>query len=507
MHPVARIRKSRDRWKLKAVLRAVLLRDQRKRLIRLQERNNAQHAGFQERIRQLETENVRLRSAPDLALPPLPEVIRSRARLRTVCVLMVIGGIVSFRSVPRLLGVLHPLGWIQVQIPHFTSVIHWSLRAGVSVFSQVRAVESPWIAIIDCSIDVGTRKALVVLRVPISALAQRQGAIGLEDCQCIGLEVSSRWNGPLVKTALDKIFNKAGQPQAILKDGGTDLNKGVKLYRQTPGAKKVWVIGDVGHEAANALKAEFAGRAAFAAFLEIVRKGAARIRQTDLARFLPPKVRTKGRFQGITVVAEWAGKILALMGGQGRSMEGSELHGLRKAFCGLAQLRAFLEKFVKTCSLVEEFLKIMKQKGMNQASYGEAKVILAQLPERSQVRSRLMSWLDRHLRVQSRLGIGQLPLLVSSDVIESLFGKFKTIIQRNPQAELNRLIYVIPLLCGKLTSGDMDQALRDCSHLQMLEKIQQTIPTTLRQQRHRVLDSGRGAEVPETGNPAKLKAG
>jgi len=44
--------------------------------------------------------------------------------------------------------------------------------------------------------------------------------------------------------------------------------------------------------------------------------------------------------------------------------------------------------------------------------------------------------------------MGDIPLLVSSDVIESLFGKFKTIIQRNPQAELNRLIYIIPLLCG-----------------------------------------------------------
>jgi hypothetical protein len=375
------------------------------------------------------------------------------------------------------------------------------------VFQQVAISDSPWLSIIDCSIDVGTRKALVVLRVPLDALARKQGAIGLADCECIGLEISSRWNGPLVEAALARIFMRAGSPRAIIKDGGTDLKKGVELYRETEDAKRIWVIEDVGHVAANALKAEFSKRSTFLSFLEIVRKGAARIRQTDLAWLLPPKIRTKGRFQGITSVAEWAEKLLELMGGQGRSKEDSELNLLRKAFCGLAQLRVFLVQFAATCRVVEQFLKLTKHRGINQAIYSEAKALLEPLPEKSEVRTRLEAWLTRQLRVQSRLGIGQLPLLVSSDVIESLFGKFKTIIQRNPQAELNRLIYTIPLLCGAHTSGEIERALRECSHIQMLEQVEQSIPTTLRQQRYRVLDSGRRNPVPETGNPGRLKAG
>ena len=57
-----------------------------------------------------------------------------------------------------------------VRIPHFTSVIHWILRVGIAIFNQVSTITEPWVAIIDCSIDIGTRKALVVLRVPLSAL-------------------------------------------------------------------------------------------------------------------------------------------------------------------------------------------------------------------------------------------------------------------------------------------------------------------------------------------------
>jgi len=421
--------------------------------------------------------------------------------------MMVLEGTVSFRSVPRIWGVLQRLGWVQIQIPHFTSVIHWTLRAGMTIFNEVGPTDEPWLAVIDCSIDIGTRKALVVLRVLLSALHQKQDAIGLQDCECIGLKIATRWNGPLVKDALADIFGKAGMPQAIIKDGGTDIKRGVELYREAQDAKHMQVIEDVGHLAANALKAEFAQRSPFSKFLDIVRKGAARIRQTDLAWLLPPKIRTKGRFQGITELAQWAGKLLNLMGGPGRSKNDSEVGMLRKAFRGLSQLRGFLEQFCATCRVTEQFLKLLKGKGLNHTTASQAKTILKQLPQGSQVRARLSSWIDRHLQIHRRLAIRQLPLLVSSDVVESLFGKFKTIIQRNPQAELNRLVYIIPLLCGTHTSAEIDHALRGCSHGQMLDQIQKTIPPTLRQQRYRILDSASPDQVPETGARARLEAG
>lgn len=497
--------KSRTVWKTKAVRRATKLRDQRKTITRLRDRFSSCHLELEHSVRRLEAENTILRAC---ALTPSAQIIdlNAFANLRTLCVMMVIVGIVSFRSVPRILNLLGSSSIAASDSPHFTSVINWVLRAGVAVFDKVSGIVEPWLAIIDCSIDVGTRKALVVLRVRLAALAEKQGAIGLADCECIGIKISTRWNGPLVKDALSDIFGKAGMPRAILKDRGTDIGKGVQLFRETQGAKKIAVIDDVGHIAANALKAEFGGRRAFAKFLDIVRKGSARIRQTDLARFLPPKIRTKGRFQGITKVAVWAEKILGLMSGQGRSKNNSERDLLRKAFCGLPLLRRFLEKFGATCRVTERFLKVMKEKGLNQATYAEAKGIVIQLPKISKVRASLLAWLEKHLHLQCRLGIGQMALAVSSDAIESLFGKFKTIIQRNPQAELNRLVYIIPLLCGNHTSESIDRALKDCSHMRMLERIGESIPPTLRQQRHRVLDMASSA-VPETGNPLRLKAG
>jgi len=84
-----------------------------------------------------------------------------------------------------------PVSWV----PHFTSVINWTLRVGLGLLRQVAPITQRWVAIIDHSIDVGTKKALVVLRIPLAALSQRGAAIQLRDCQCVGLTIADTVNG------------------------------------------------------------------------------------------------------------------------------------------------------------------------------------------------------------------------------------------------------------------------------------------------------------------------
>jgi hypothetical protein len=54
----------------------------------------------------------------------------------------------------------------------------------------------------------------------------------------------------------------------------------------------------------------------------------------------------------------------------------------------------------------------------------------------AKVKKRLLIWLQQHIEIQKQ--ITSLPLLVSSDIIESLFGNFKHIIERSSQADMNR---------------------------------------------------------------------
>ncbi len=493
---ISKLVRSRNDWKAKAKNRGSHLRGFRKKVRAYQKRQTHD----QREIDRLENEVAQLRAElPDPGTPRPREVSIPH---RTLGVLLVVGSIVSFRSVPRIMQVFQPWLWAPLRIPHFTSVIHWTLRAGIALFEQVSTLREPWVAILDCSIDIGTRKALVVLRVALSALERKQGAIGPRDCECIGLEVSHQWNGLRVSEALTRIFAKTGVPAAILKDGGSDLQKGVALFCAQRPEQRIYLLEDVGHFAANALKALYATSQSFLKFIQLTARAAARIRQTNLAWLLPPKIRTKGRFQGITAVAQWAHKILDLVGGKGRAQANSDLSKMRRTFAGFAALRPFLKRFSHTCALTERFLKLLKTSGLNETTHLEAQAILAQLPPLSLVRRRLSLWLEKHIHIQRLLAMGQQPLLVSSDAIESLFGLFKTVVQRNPQAELNRLIYVLPLLCGNHSADEIDGALKQCSHTAMRNHIEKNLPPTLRQHRAQRFKMS-AIPVPKTGNCQK----
>ena len=422
---------------------------------------------------------------------------------RTLCVLLVLQAVVSFRAAPRIMHLFRAGGCVRLTwIPHLSSVINWTLRVGLATLSQVKAMENPWLAIIDQSIDIGVKRVLVVLRVSLAALAERGSAIRLEDCECIGLQITAHSDGEWVCDTLTTVFTEAGDPVAILKDGGTDLAKGVRLWREREGKKRVWVIEDIGHVLANGLKAQYANTKSFTRFVAIIHKGAARLRQTTLAFLIPPKLRTKGRFQGISHLGKWAERILKVLADKTETDRHSDMATLRKAMAGLTGLRPFLERFATTALTVAEVMTLLKHHGLNQKPYHHCCQLAEDLPPRAKVKKRLLSWLKRHLHIQCRLGIGQTPLLVSSDIIESLFGTFKHIIARSPQAEMNRTVLVIPALCGKRDPLTIAQAFAHTSHRELQRWEQDQVTPTLRQRRGTFFDT-EGYQKPGKVIPAK----
>jgi hypothetical protein len=414
---------------------------------------------------------------------------------RTVCLWLSMQAVISFRAVPRVLRVFDAWGsaWPS-WVPHFSSVINWTLRLGLALLDHVKPMDKPWLAIIDYSLAIGIQKVLVVLRVPMEALAQRGAAVTLEDCECLGVRVSERTDGETVAKALTEIFATAGAPVAVIKDGGRDLSKGVALWKERAGKPAVWTIDDLGHVLANALKAQFDNTLAFQRFVAISHRGAARLRQTPLAFLMPPKLRTQGRFQGITRLGQWAEKILKALAGSGCAQNDSLRAKLRSAMTGLASLRPFIERFALTAHRAAEVLAILKNQGLHPDTYRQCCQLTEQLPPRCKVKKRLLNWLQRQLHIQRQLGIQ--PLLVSSDIIESLFGKFKHVTARGTQAEMNRTVLVLPTLCGKYDGQVIAHALAHTSHRDLQEWEKQNIPATLRQRRHAFFHANEG---PKTG--------
>jgi hypothetical protein len=407
-----------------------------------------------------------------------------------------LNAVVSYRSVPRILKLFqsktnYSVGWV----PHFTSVINWSLRLGLGLLNQVQTITKPWVAIIDHSIDIGTKKALVVLRVEVDALSKRGSAIRLEDCECIGLTVADKVTGDTLCPELEEIFNRAGKPVAIIKDRDATLNKGVRLWSDKQ-EQPISTIDDIGHTIATALKAQFEKLGIYKRFTALVSHGAKCLRQTELAFLMPPKLRSKGRFQSIGKLGEWAEKMLKVFAVKGPAEEGSQLAKLRKAFPNFSQSRDFIVRFASTTKIISQVMEILKNNGLDKITYKQCFELSRKLPRNSKVKKCLQTWLKKNVTLQKELT--SLPLLVSSDIIESLFGNFKHIIERSPQADMNRTVLLIPALCGKLTDTTVTQALRQASQADIKAWEKEYIVYTVRKKRYAFFNGG-GSQ--NTGKP------
>jgi len=373
-------------------------------------------------------------------------------------------------------------------------VINWTLRLGLGLLQQVTPCTEPWIAIIDHSIDIGTKKALVVLRVTTDALLKRKQAICLKDCECVGLSISETVNGESIAKELDSIFEKAGTPAAVLKDCDRTLNKGVTLWADHHGAT-LYIVDDLGHVMASALKTQYEKTAEYTNFTSLLSNGAKKLRQTDLAFITPPKLRAKGRFQSIGKVGDWAAKLLTVLQqklvGQEDSL-GHTLARIKEAFPDFVQCSSFVEDFANTTDTLSQVMKILKNKGLDQTTLDQCQDISEQFPKDSLVRQRLSIWLQQHILVQEK--IAPLPLLVSSDIIESLFGKFKHILHRSPHADMNRTALLLPALCGEMDAAIVTRAFQHADHHDLESWEEENIPYTVRKKRQQFF-----SEKPNTG--------
>lgn len=413
--------------------------------------------------------------------PPPAQHLSTPAELpHSLCILLVLNAVIAYRSVPRTLQLFQTyFPSATFRIPHFTSVINWTLRLGFGLLSQVKPLNTPWLAIIDHSIDIGTKKALVVLRVPLNVLSQRAGALQRSDCECIGLQVAETVNGESIQADLTTIFNQAGCPAGVIKDSDATLNKGVRLWAaQTTGT--VELIDDLSHTVANALKKEYQHTDAYTGFVTWANQVAKKLRQTVHAFLIPPKLRKKGRFMSVGRLANWGKK---LSGSFNLTDEADLDTPLPDALAERDQQDAFINAFSQTTGLASSVMRVLKRQGLTIKTAQTCSALLASLAETAPLRLCLDSWLEQHPGIRQRLKVDALP--ISSDVIESLFGSFKHIMARNPQADMNRSVLLIPALCGSSRMNDeqVSKLLAQTPHKALQVWEQENIPYTLRKKR------------------------
>ena len=365
-------------------------------------------------------------------------------------------------------------------VPHFTTGIGWALRVGLHCLQQAQChLDEKWVGIADFTIQIGSKKALIVLRVPVSAFSQGK-ALTLKQVDVIGLSLGETWNGERVKTYLQSLFDLCGWPSHVVSDCGSDMKKGIADALLEAPNRASW-ISDVTHFVANALKHYYAKLSLFQQFQTLCTRIRQRLQQTQFAFLLPPKARAKGRFLSVSRQAQWGLQSLNYLEAKERE-HSPEVTALAQALRGLKSFKLFLMTLVRNTTCLNEVMRMVKTQGLSAASIQACQERLRDLPARSPIRKEVSHYLQHYLPM---VELSESPLLGSSDVIESLIGKAKQRLEANGRNELNKSILLIPCMCGELTQDLVAEALSTVGIQDVTTWVAENVGETMQSKRRR----------------------
>jgi hypothetical protein len=387
----------------------------------------------------------------------------------------------SFRAASKVLRAFLLVGTGLISwVPHFTTGIGWALRVGLHCLQQAQhPLDAQWVCIADFTIQIGSKKALIVLRVPVSALSMGK-ALTLKQVEVIGLSLGETWNGARVNTVLRALFERCGWPSHVVSDCGSDIKKGIVETLLEAPHRASW-ISDVSHFVANALKHYYAKLSLFQQFQSLCTRIRHRLQQTRFAFLLPPQARAKGRFLNVSRQAEWGLQTLAYLEVKERERS-PEATALAQALRGLKPFKMFLTTFVRNTTCLNEVMKIVKTQGLSTESIQACQERLSDLPARSTIRKEVSHYLQHYGPV---VELSASPLLGSSDVIESLIGKAKQRLEADGRRELNKSILLIPCMCGELTQDLVAEALTTVRVQDVTTWVSENVGETMQSKRRK----------------------
>jgi len=481
-----RATESRAAWKAKAVERNRRLRAATRRIHDLE----VSRQMWRERTQQVQQA---LSTAPPAPSGP-STVSETRRRempwyIQTICLNLVLTCAVSFRAVPKILRVFQDLltyceVLLPFRIPHFTTVIRWMLRVGTYlVAAACRFIVTSWVCVLDHTVQVGRKKALVVLRVPLARMAEPR-ALQQTDMEVVSITVKETWNGAAVQAVLEDLFARIGPPVQVVSDRGSDLKKGLSNI-VAAGQFPMKITTDVTHLIANLLKKKYQTHPQFQALLTHLTSTKQQLLQTALAYLVPVTARAKSRFLNLPAIANWTANVLAYLptlptaSAQARQQREQILTHVG----WLQEFHPFLSTFQQEMQHLTTLQQLLKTTGLTTATYAQARQCVHQISDEA-IQQPLYDYLDteRAFVIQR----SQVSLL-SSDVIESLFGSYKQLAKPHGLSEINRMIFAIPCLCEELHPLMVREAFASQSNQAAQAICRQAIPTTLLAQRRRVL--------------------
>jgi hypothetical protein len=187
--------------------------------------------------------------------------------------------------------------FINIDTVSYGCVRQWILRLGLGLLQETVEKRTDWIYLIDFSIQLGKERCLLILGVTKQSLEENGYQLTHKQVQVLDIYVRQHFDGEIVNDRLSITQEKTGTPFQIISDNGNDVRKGIDLFcQQNNGTIPTY---DITHMIGIVLKHQLENDSRWQSLQEDLLCLTQQVKQTELSFLRPIALSKKARWLNI----------------------------------------------------------------------------------------------------------------------------------------------------------------------------------------------------------------
>jgi hypothetical protein len=398
-----------------------------------------------------------------------------------VVVSLVLAAATSLRGAGRALAVMHACAGLVPWSPSWSSTRLWLLRLGYYKLMRAKEEGSDWVWIVDHVVQTGAEKCLVLVGIRLSAVPAVGEYLTHADVEPIAIYPVTQSNGEIVYQQLEEARKQTGVPREILSDQGSDLHKGIGQFCQAH--SETSFIYDIKHKVAAVLKRELGADPTWQEFSRLAGQTSQRVQQTAFAALAPPRQRRKARYMNAGELVDWGVRMLRYLDEDGERHQEWDPQRVDQAVGWVRQYRHEVEQWRQLVEIGTLVAQWVKTRGLSSSSAQQLPQQLAGIGTLSRTQQLGAELVDFVAAEAAKAKDGE-RLVGSSEVIESIFGKWKRVEGEQARSGLTGLVLLLGALVSPTNAEVIKQALTTVPTKTVLtwcrEKLGKTVQATRR---------------------------
>jgi hypothetical protein len=329
----------------------------------------------------------------------------------------------------------------------------WVKKLGYCCLTVEKEKADDWILIFDESIGTGKETMLLILAIRRSKIDFTR-PLRTQDMIPVVVKSRESWTGETICAEIEYCKQQLGNIIYATTDGSCTLKKALRLA-QIPN------VYDLTHAIAIMLEKLYKKDDVFTTLTKDMSLMRFRLCCSQYAHIMPPNQRSKSRFLNLEIISKWGTKSINVLNNKEITKEEKDL------LLGIVKLEPYILEMQNIMNTVEKLSVLLKHNGLNQVTYTACLEILEpsqNSPKQQMFKQLFIEYLDNNIK---QISAKKETLMCTSDIIETIFGRYKNELNQNQMNGITDMALIIPAITSSLTEDEIMKAIDNCTAKQI----------------------------------------